>query len=113
MEKGEIAHIEQFHLFPQRFPQAFFFNVLKWVYMEERVNLFFMYYFSRTNLSAECNRYESVPMTNPLNEIWQWIQTSDELLHYHSLAQQEGHVSPGSLTSVPVQNEFDLIFWIN
>ena len=34
--KGEIAHFEQFHLFPQCFPK-FFFNVLKLVYMEERV----------------------------------------------------------------------------
>ena len=37
MEKGEIAHFEQFHLFSQCFPKAFFFNVLKRVYMEERV----------------------------------------------------------------------------
>ena len=37
MEKGEIAHSEQFHLFPQCFPKAFFFNVLKRVYKEERV----------------------------------------------------------------------------
>ena len=35
--KGEIAHFEQFHLFPQCFPKAFFFNVLKSVYMEESV----------------------------------------------------------------------------
>ena len=33
MEKGEIAHFEQFHLFPQCFSKAFFFNVLKRVYM--------------------------------------------------------------------------------
>ena len=26
---GEIAHFEQFHLFTQCFPKAFFFNVLK------------------------------------------------------------------------------------
>ena len=38
VEKGEIAHFEQFHLFPQCFPKAFFFAVLKWVYMQERVN---------------------------------------------------------------------------
>ena len=37
-KKGEIAHFEQFHLFPQCFPKAFFFfNVLKLLYMEERV----------------------------------------------------------------------------
>ena len=43
MEKGEIAHFEQFHLFPQCFPKPFFFNVLKsvHVYMEERVNASF------------------------------------------------------------------------
>ena len=29
VEKGEIAHFEQFHLFPQCFPKAFFFNVFK------------------------------------------------------------------------------------
>ena len=29
MEKGEIAHFEQFHIFPQCFPEAFFFTVLK------------------------------------------------------------------------------------
>ena len=29
VEKGEIAHFEQFHLFPQCFPKAFFFIVLK------------------------------------------------------------------------------------
>ena len=34
VEKGEI---EQFHRFPQSFPKAFFFSVLKHVYMEERV----------------------------------------------------------------------------
>ena len=38
MEKGEIAHFEQFHLFPQCFPKAFYFSVLKLVYMEERLN---------------------------------------------------------------------------
>ena len=37
MEKGEIAHFEQFHLFPQCFPEVFFFSVLKQVYMEESV----------------------------------------------------------------------------
>ena len=37
MEKGEIAHFEQFHLFPQCFPKAFFFNGLKCVCMGERV----------------------------------------------------------------------------
>ena len=37
VEIGEIAHFEQFHLFPQCFPKAFFFSVLKRVYMEERV----------------------------------------------------------------------------
>ena len=36
-EKGEIAHLKQIHPFPQCFPKAFFFNVLKLVYMEERV----------------------------------------------------------------------------
>ena len=35
MEKGEIAHFEQFHRFQQGFPKAFFFSVLIWVYMEE------------------------------------------------------------------------------
>ena len=35
--KGETAHFEQFYLFPQCFPKAFFFNVLKRVYMEVRV----------------------------------------------------------------------------
>ena len=35
VEKGEIANFEQFHLFPQCFPKAFLFNVLKLVYMEE------------------------------------------------------------------------------
>ena len=29
VEKGEIAHFEQFHLFPQCSPKAFFLNVLK------------------------------------------------------------------------------------
>ena len=38
MEKGEIPHFEQFHLFPQCFPKALFFIVLKCVYMEERAN---------------------------------------------------------------------------
>ena len=28
VKKGEIAHLEQFRLFPQCFPKAFFFNVL-------------------------------------------------------------------------------------
>ena len=37
VEKGEIAHFEQFHLFPQCFPKAFFFYVLKLVYTEEMV----------------------------------------------------------------------------
>ena len=39
VEKGEIAHFEQFHLLPQCFPNVFFsFNVLERVFMEERVN---------------------------------------------------------------------------
>ena len=38
LEKGEIAHFEQFHLFPQFFP--YFFIVLKWVYMEEGLKPF-------------------------------------------------------------------------
>ena len=38
VEKGEIAHFEQFHLFLQCLLKAFFFNVLKWVYMKEWVN---------------------------------------------------------------------------
>ena len=29
VEKGEIAHFEQFHLFPQCFPKVFLFKVLK------------------------------------------------------------------------------------
>ena len=29
VEKGEIAHFEQFHLFPQCFPKAFFLHVSK------------------------------------------------------------------------------------
>ena len=36
MEKGEIAHFEQFHPFQQCFPKAFFSNVLERIYMEER-----------------------------------------------------------------------------
>ena len=40
VEKGEIAHFDQFHLFLQYLPEAFFFffNLLEWVYMEERVH---------------------------------------------------------------------------
>ena len=37
MEKGENARFEQFPLFHNIFLYFFFFNVLKWVYMEERV----------------------------------------------------------------------------
>ena len=37
VEKVEIAHFEQFHLFPQCFAKGFFFCMLTWVYMEERV----------------------------------------------------------------------------
>ena len=33
--KGEIAHFEQFHLFPRCFPKGFLFNELNCVYMEE------------------------------------------------------------------------------
>ena len=33
--KGEIAHFEQFHLFPRCFPKTFFFNVLEWVYVRD------------------------------------------------------------------------------
>ena len=29
VEKGEIAHFEQFHLFPKSFSKVFFFNVLQ------------------------------------------------------------------------------------
>ena len=29
VEKGEIAHFEQFHLLPQCFPKSVFFHVLK------------------------------------------------------------------------------------
>ena len=42
MEKGEIAHFEQFHLFPQCFPnKSFFLSVLKRVYMEKRVDILY------------------------------------------------------------------------
>ena len=44
VETGKIAHFDQFHPFPQCFPKAFFFNMLKWVYMEERVNKHFAQY---------------------------------------------------------------------
>ena len=37
VEKCEIAQNELFHSFPQCFLKVSFFNVLKWVYMEERV----------------------------------------------------------------------------
>ena len=37
-KKREIAHFEQFHLFPPCSPEAVFFNELKWVYMEEGYN---------------------------------------------------------------------------
>ena len=37
VEKGEIAHFEQFRLFRQCFPKVFFLNVLKRVYMEKSV----------------------------------------------------------------------------
>ena len=37
VENDEIAHFEQFHLFHNVFLKFFFFNVLKRVYMEERV----------------------------------------------------------------------------
>ena len=37
VEKGEIAHFEQFLLFQQCFIEAFFFNELTREYMEERV----------------------------------------------------------------------------
>ena len=37
MEKSEIAHFEQFHLFPQCFHKDFYFNALKCVYKEEWV----------------------------------------------------------------------------
>ena len=33
VEIGEIAHFDQFHLFPQCFPEVFLFSVLKSVYM--------------------------------------------------------------------------------
>ena len=39
MEKCENALFEQFHLFPQCFSKAFFFNMLKLVYMEKRVDI--------------------------------------------------------------------------
>ena len=38
VEKGVIAHFEQLHLFPLCFPKAFFFDLLKQVYMEEGVS---------------------------------------------------------------------------
>ena len=37
--KGEIAHLEQFHIYPQCFPKAFPLNVLRSVYMEESVKI--------------------------------------------------------------------------
>ena len=52
MEKGEIANSEQFHLFPQCSPEAFFFNVLKWVDMEEMVKQILWQAFQTTKLST-------------------------------------------------------------
>ena len=40
VEKGEIAHFEQFHLFPQCYPKALFFNALKGVCIEKSLNGF-------------------------------------------------------------------------
>ena len=42
LKKAEIARFEQFHRLLQCFPKAFLFNVLKRVYMGERVNLPFV-----------------------------------------------------------------------
>ena len=39
MEKGEITHVEQFHLFLLCFPKVFFFNALKWVCMKTQSTL--------------------------------------------------------------------------
>ena len=36
-EKCEIAHFKQFQLFPKCFPEAFLFNLLKLVYVDEKV----------------------------------------------------------------------------
>ena len=38
-EIGEIAHFEQFLIFPQCFPKALFFIVLNWLHMEEKVKV--------------------------------------------------------------------------
>ena len=34
----KLLILSKFHLFPQCFPKAFFFNVLKWEYMEEGID---------------------------------------------------------------------------
>ena len=39
VEKGEIAHFEQFHLFTQCVPIAFFFSVLKEYIWRKELNL--------------------------------------------------------------------------
>ena len=98
MEKSEIAHSEQFHLFPQFFPKTFFFNVLKWVYMEVRVSPSFHKYIKDENgkksfkqvantvgkgeiaryeqflLFPQCFQKACFPGTSKGVIVWEWVK---------------------------------------
>ena len=70
MGKGEIANFEQFHLFPQCFPKAFFLKVLKWVYVEERAQPLS---YSLDLITLREKRFENI-VVNPLpdDKILDW-----------------------------------------
>ena len=60
MGKSEIAHFELFHLFPQYFPEAFFFNVYLYIptkglnsFTTEKINPSFSLAKSRLPLQDE------------------------------------------------------------
>ena len=72
VEKGEIAHFEKFHLFPCNvFIKLFFFNVLKWVFMEERVHSVNFLFTSFHELD-----YASVRIYQLFIQVWSLILVS-------------------------------------
>ena len=74
MKKGEIALFEQFHLFRQCFPKALFFNVLKWVHMEERVNLS-----PYCNVSALDAHFVHTYLSKYIQIMWKFVYTREAI----------------------------------
>ena len=81
VEKGEIAHIEQFHLYPQCFPEAFFLKCVKMsIYGEKSEFIFVIHYlrlisgYRRNGGLWTCRKFHQKPKNTTQNQPTQSAQ---------------------------------------